>query len=240
MVRLQALDLRASELRREIATLPKQIAQIEKTLEGHLKRLELDKAALAANQRERKKLDVDVQTHQQKISKLRDQMLGAKTNEQYRAFQHEIEFCEKAIRQAEDHTLDLMGEAEALEKNVKAAEISLAEEKKTVDGEKVRAKKRTGEDQVELKQVEAERAAAAATVPAALLTTYDRLRTRYYKDGDVIAEAKDGMCGACMMMLRPQFFQDVKAGEQVMFCENCRRILLYHEPAQDVEAQMNG
>ena len=43
-----------------------------------------------------------------------------------------------------------------------------------------------------------------------------------------------------MMMLRPQFFQDVKAGEQVMFCENCRRILLYHEPAQDVEAQMNG
>ena len=33
--------------------------------------------------------------HEQKISKLRDQMLGAKTNEQYRAFQHEIEYRRK-------------------------------------------------------------------------------------------------------------------------------------------------
>lgn len=237
---IQALDLRAAELRREIATLPKQIAQIEKTLDGHMKRLELDKAALAANQRDRKKLDAAAQDHQQKISKLRDQMLSAKTNEQYRAFQHEIEFCEQAIRKAEDQILDLMGEAESLEKNVKAAEVSLAEEKRLVEAEKAKAKQRTAEDQAELKKLEAARAAAAATLPAPVLTAYDRLRTRYYKDGDVIAEAKDSMCQACMMAMRPQYFQDVKAGEQVMFCENCRRILYYAEPAADVEAQMNG
>lgn len=237
---LQALDLRAGELRREIALLPKQIAQIETALESHTKRLELDKAALAANQRERKKLDGDTQVHQQKISKLRDQMLSAKTNEQYRAFQHEIEFCEQAIRKAEDQILDLMGEAESLEKNVKAAEVSLAEERRVVEGEKAKAKQRTAEDQAELKKVEAARAAAAATLPAALLTSYERLRTRYYKDGDVIAEAKDSMCLACMMAMRPQYFQDVKEGGQVLFCENCRRILYYVEPAVDVEAQMNG
>ena len=126
VVRLQEIDLRIAELRREIATLPRQIAEIEKALVSHMKRLELDKAALAANQRERKRLDGEVATHQQKISKLRDQMLQAKTNEQYRAFQHEIEFCEQAIRKCEDHTLDLMGEAETLEINVKAAEVSLA------------------------------------------------------------------------------------------------------------------
>lgn len=237
---LQALDLRAGELKREIAALPRQIAQIEKTLESHIKRLDLDKAALAVNQRDRKKLDGDAQGHQQKISKLRDQMLSAKTNEQYRAFQHEIDFCEQAIRKAEDHILDLMVEAEALEKNVKAAEVSLAGEKKLVETEKARAKQRTAEDQAELKKVEAARAAAATSLPAPVLTAYDRLRTRYYKDGDVIAEARDGMCRACMMALRPQFFQDVKAAEQVMFCENCRRILYYVEPPADVEAQMNG
>ncbi len=238
-LKLQALDARALELKREIATLPKQIAQIEKQLEGHLKRLELDKSALAANQRERKQLDTDVQGQHGKISKLRDQMLQAKTNDQYRAFQHEIEFCEQAIRKAEDKTLDLMSEAEALEKNVKAAEAALAEEKKAVDAEKAKAKQRTEEDQAELKTVEAERAATAAELPKPLLAAYDRLRTRYYKDGDVIAEAKDSMCQTCMMAMRPQYFQDVKASEQVMFCENCRRILYYVEPAVDVEAQMN-
>jgi hypothetical protein len=237
---LQALDLRAGELRREIATLPKQIAQIETALESHRKKLELDKAALAANQRERKKLDGDAQVHQQKISKLRDQMLSAKTNEQYRAFQHEIEFCEQGIRKAEDQILDLMGEAETLEKNVKAAEVALAAEQKVVEGEKAKAKQRTAEDQAELKKVEATRATAAASLPPALLATYDRLRTRYYKDGDVIAEARDSVCQACMMAMRPQYFQDVKEGGQVLFCENCRRILYYAEPAVDVEAQMNG
>ena len=39
-------------------------------------------------------------------------MLGAKTNEQYRAFQNEIGFCEQAIRKAEDRILDLMAEGE--------------------------------------------------------------------------------------------------------------------------------
>lgn len=239
-LRLQELDLRMSELRREIATLPKQIAQIEKALEAHNRRLELDKAALAANQRDRKKLDADITTHQQKISKLRDQMLGAKTNEQYRAFQNEIEFAEASIRKCEDQILELMGTSESLDQNVKKAEAALAQERKVVEAQKAKAKTRTEADQQELKKLESDRVTVAKTLPSDVLTIYDRLRTRYYKDGDVIAEAKDGLCMKCMMALRPQFFQEVKLSTSISFCENCRRILYYQAPAEDVEAQMNG
>src|SRR5215467_4954595 len=94
VTRLQNLDLRTVELHREVAALPKHIAQIEKTLDSHLRRLEADRAALAANQKERKNCEDDVKVQHQKISKIRDQSLNAKTNEQYRAFQHEIEYCE--------------------------------------------------------------------------------------------------------------------------------------------------
>src|ERR1700690_1335995 len=114
VTRLQSLDMKIAELEREVATLPKHIAQIEKTLDSHLRRLERDRAALAANQKERKQLEDDVKVETQKISKLRDQMLGAKTNEQYRAFQHEIDFVEKEIRKAEDRILELMAESEPL------------------------------------------------------------------------------------------------------------------------------
>ena len=98
VLRLQSLDMRAAELMKEIATLPRHIAEIEKKLHGGERKLESDKAALAANQRDRKKMDGDIQINEQKISKLRDQMLSAKNNEQYRAFQHEIEFCQNEIR----------------------------------------------------------------------------------------------------------------------------------------------
>src|ERR1700685_433611 len=124
-LRLQALDRKIASLQNEIATLPKHIAEIEKKLDAHTRRLEAGRAALAANQRERKKLEGDVQVHQQKVSKLRDQMLGAKTNEQYRAFQHEIEYIEKEIRQAEDRILELMAESESLDQNVKKADAAL-------------------------------------------------------------------------------------------------------------------
>src|SRR6266851_6063401 len=107
-VRLQELDLRLTDLTKEIASLPKHISEIEKKLDAHQRKLEADRAALSANQKDRKKLEGDIQMQEQKISKLRDQMLGAKTNEQYRAFQHEIEYLEKEIRKAEDAILELM------------------------------------------------------------------------------------------------------------------------------------
>src|SRR5580704_9549847 len=141
VIQLQSLDQRISALDREVATLPKHIAAIEKTLESHQRKLEADRAALTANQKDRKRLEGEVQVQEQKISKLRDQMLGAKTNEQYKAFQHEIEYAQKEIRKAEDRILELMGESEPLDVNVKKAEVALKEEKVVVEDEKGRARK---------------------------------------------------------------------------------------------------
>lgn len=239
-LRLQALDLRATELKREIAALPKRILEIEKALESHTRRLELDRAALSANQKERKKIEGDIQLHQQKISRLRDQMMEAKTNEQYRAFQEEIKYFEDAIRKAEDRILDLMMEAETLEANVRKAEADLREEKKSVDAEKEQAKARTLADKQELKKIEAERKEAAARLSPDVLSAYERLRTRHYPGGDVMAEARDGRCMGCMMTIRPQLFQDVKSGAGVVFCETCRRILYVEEPPRDIEAEMSA
>ena len=113
-IRLQILDDRVAELSKEISTLPKHIAEIEKKLESHQRRLEHDRAQQTANQKERKRLEGEIQAQDQKISKLKTQMMEAKTNDQYRAFQHEIEFCQQEIGRHEDRILELMGESEPL------------------------------------------------------------------------------------------------------------------------------
>jgi len=238
VTRLQSLDLRIGELEREIATLPKHIAEIEKALESHLRRLEADRAALAANQKERKSLEDDNKVEAQKISKLKDQMLNAKTNEQYRAFQNEIEFCEQAIRKSDDRALDLMAAAEPLDANVKKAEAALKDEKQHVEAEKARARERTAADQKQLDQLKAERKTLAAGLKPALYTAYERIRKK--KRGEALAEVTDGRCSACQIMLRPQFFQDLRNTDQLMFCESCGRILYYNPPVSfehDLAAQ---
>src|SRR5690349_3246010 len=176
VIRLQEIDNRLAELAREIAALPVHIAEIEKKLVSHERKLEADRAALAANQKERKKCEGDIQMQEQKISKLKDQMLQVKTNEQYRAFQTEIEFCKTEIRKSEDRILELMTESEPLDKNVKVAELSLKAEKIEVDAEKAKARERTAVDEKAAADLQMERASIVAEITPTTYKTYERVR----------------------------------------------------------------
>ena len=227
-IRLQDIDNRLAELTREIATLPVHIAEIEKKLVSHERKLEADHAALTANQKERKKCEGDIQVQEQKISKLKDQMLQAKTNDQYRAFQNEIDFCQKEIRKAEDRILELMGESEPLDKNVKAAEVALKAEKAQVEAEKQQARERTAVDQKAAAELQSERAGVVKQMTPAIYQRYEKVRKA--RRGIAVAEAIDGRCSVCNMGLRPQFFQELKRGDQVMSCESCLRMLYYNPP----------
>lgn len=229
VTRLQSLDKKIADLEREVATLPKHIAQIEKALESHLRRLEADRAALAANQKERKQLEDDVKVETQKISKFRDQMLGAKNNEQYRAFQTEIAFCETTIRSAEDRNLDLMSASEPLDANVKKAEAALKEEKQQVEAEKAQARERTATDQKQLDELKSERQQLVAGLKKPTYSAYERIRKKW-RGGSAVAEAVEGRCSACQILLRPQFYQDLRHAKEMMFCESCGRILFYNPP----------
>lgn len=228
LIRLQDLDHRVAGLTTEISSLPKHIAEIEKKLDTHQRKLETDRAALSANQKERKKTEGDIQIQEQKISKLKGQMLEAKTNEVYRAFQTEIEFCEKEIRRMEDRILELMSESEPLEKNVKTAEAALADEKKQVEAEKSQARERTAVDKKSLDELNAERKRLVAGISANVYRNYERIRKG--RRGLAVAEAVDGRCSACHMTMRLQFLQDLRKGDQVMVCESCARILYYNPP----------
>ena len=230
-LRLQAIDRKIASLENEIATLPKHIADIEKKLDAHTRHLDAQRAALAANQRDRKKLEGDIQVHQQKASKLKDQMLQAKTNEQYKAFQNEITFEEGEIRKAEDKILDLMEQSEPLEKNQEGAEADLKKEQQQVEAEKTNARQRTAVDTSELAVKQTERSTAAAEMAPSFYREYERIRKK--TKNTPIADATEGRCDACQITLRPQFFQDLRRGDTVMFCESCGRILTYN-PTVDV------
>jgi predicted nucleic acid-binding Zn-ribbon protein len=236
-LRLQALDRKIATLETGIATLPKHIAEIEKHLEAHTRKLEADRNSLSANQRERKKMDGDIQMHQQKISKLRDQMAAAKTNEHYKAFQNEINFIEGEIRKCEDRILQLMEQAEPLDANVKTAESALKTEQKQVEAEKAHARERSALDTKELAVQQAERKAVSELMAPAFYKEYERIRKK--TKNRPIADATDGRCGACQISLRPQLFQDLRRGDSVMYCESCGRILTYN-PVVDVAANVDA
>jgi uncharacterized protein len=237
VVRLQEIDSRLTVLSREIASLPKHIAEIEKKLVAHERKLDADRAALAANQKERKKCETDIPLQDEKISRLKDQLLSTKTNEQYRAFQKEIEFCQKETRRLEDRILELMAGSEPLEKNVQVAELALKEEKAQVEAEKGLARDRASVGRKASSGLQTERAGVVKEVTPATYQQYERVRKG--RRGKAVAEVVEGRCTACFMVLRPQYFQDVKRSDSILFCESCQRIL-YYNPPQAVEDLGSG
>ena len=230
-IELQKADGHIRRLNDEIAALPKRVALIEEKLAGTKALLEGAKTAVKADEGARRKFESAIQDLQGKISKYRDQSLAVKTNDQYKALLHEIQFAEQDIRSNEDKILELMVNAEIREKDVKAAEADLKAEMAEIDKEKAAARERTAEDEKLLAEWNAKRDKARATVNAELLPHYDRV-AKYRGSG--LSEVRDQKCMACQVMLRPQTYNEVRNGTHTVICESCQRIL-YYNPANETQ-----
>src|SRR5215470_8515629 len=125
LIALEKVDREIARLSDEVSTLPKRIAEIEHKLSDAKAQVEQAKNAIRMQESRRRQYESEIQSLQSKISKFRDQSLDVKTNEQYKALMHEIQFAEQEIRANEDKILDLMVNAESREKDVKAAEAEL-------------------------------------------------------------------------------------------------------------------
>src|SRR5215467_6488928 len=125
LIELEKIDREIARLSEEVATLPKRVAAIEEKLAGDKADVEKAKAAIKANEAGRRKLETDIQGFQQKIVKYREQSSSVKTNDEYRALMHEVEFAEKHISACEDKILELMISLDAEEKALKTAESQM-------------------------------------------------------------------------------------------------------------------
>jgi predicted nucleic acid-binding Zn-ribbon protein len=238
LISLQEADLETARLKGEIAALPRRVAVIEEKLAGTRSRIEKAKEALAADQRNRRRLETEIQAQQEKISKYRDQSLAVKTNEQYRALMHEVEFAQKEIRSCEDKMLKAMVDSESQEAQLKAAEAELKEETAEIDKEKKEAQARTEEDERQLEEWDAKRNALRVEISADVVERYDRVLA--HRKDSALAEARAHQCGTCHVVLRPQTYAEIRTNEKIMLCDSCSRILYYdpsHEPPPEAPAR---
>ena len=229
LIALQQADGEVARLREEIATLPRRVAAIEAKLAGTQAQIEKAQQGMGANQSVRRKLETEVQDHREKISKYREQSLAVKTNEQYKALLHEIQFTEQQIRACEDKILEGMVDSEARETALKAAEAELRAEMAEIEKEKAEARARTAEDERLLAEHNARREALRSGVSSDVLQHYDRvLALRKI----AVSEARAQKCVLCNVLLRPQTYNEVRNNDHIVTCDSCGRILFY-DPAQE-------
>jgi predicted nucleic acid-binding Zn-ribbon protein len=223
LIRLQSVDLSIQELRTRIDACPGISKALDDKLRSAKAALESAKERAKTDVGSRKKFESDIVATEAKISKYRDQMMAVKTNEEYRALQHEIEHAQNAIRKIEDDILNLMMAAETSQAEIKAAETQLSEEQRKIDAERSQLDAQNKRDLSALEAYVKERKEIEATISSDLLPQYERVRR--HRGGIAIGPARDYVCEVCKVRIRPQVFQEIRKNDKIIACDACQRIL---------------
>ena len=206
-------------------------SKLSSPLASHRQQLTHTRSVLDDNSRQSRLLENRVGDFRQKISKLQDQMNGARTNEQFRAFQHEIQYCRDGIDELEERILDKMEQAEALQESVAKAEADLRGESTKVSHDVEVARARIDADKIERERQRAIRNEVSAQIDPETLREYERIRKAR---GTAVTSVARETCGACHVRLRPKFLQDLRRlSRGVLTCESCGLIVYLPSQAED-------
>jgi len=230
LLELQSVDVRLNEVRAQLAKFPKKIADADARAASAKAELEQSKAAQLASFKDRKKFELDVEAWKDRVRKYRDQTSQVKTNEAYKALQHEVQMAEDEIAKAEDRLLEQMVAGEEYDRRIKKAEAALKDVEAEVRVQRATIEENKAAAEKSLAEFTAERAAVVAEIPENLLDHYERIARKH--NGVALAEVRDEKCGACGMRVRPHVFQEMRrlGSDEMFHCETCTRILYYIEP----------
>jgi hypothetical protein len=217
-------------VRAELEAFPKRVQTADLKLTGARNAVTAARDAHTHSLTERKKFELDVQQWKDRAKKYREQSGSVKSNEAYKALQHEIANAEGEVAKSEDRQLEIMMAGEESDRRLRSAEANLKEAEQSVAAERKQMQTQYGEKKKELDAALAERERAVAPIPQDLRVLYERIAKRHH--GVALAEARDGQCRGCGMRVLPHILQQLlqDANDELFRCESCGLILYSLEP----------
>ena len=223
LIVLQDRQQKIRQIQTEATTVPLQ----QKNLQAQLTACSANVEALKQKARQveihRKKLELDVGTRAESISRLKTQQYQTRKNDEFQAIGHEIERYESEIRKLEDAELELMEQADKLKAEIEAAEKTAKSTTELISRQlsDLEAKSKTLESQEE--ELTKERSELSAKIDEDLLSRFDRL---FKSKGDAAVVALEHeVCTGCHMKVTTATAMRVRVGKEIVSCENCGRIL---------------
>ena len=172
---------------------------------------------------DRKKLELDAGTRTESITRLKTQQYQTRKNDEFQAIGHEIERYENEIRKIEDEELDLMVEADKVKADLAAEERKAATVKESIGRQITDLDEKSKVLQARLEELTKERSELAGKIDEDVLGRFERL---FNSKGDAAVVALEHeVCTGCHMKVTTQTAHRVKAGKEIVSCENCGRIL---------------
>ncbi len=220
---LQDRDRKIRTLNQELKLVPLERKEIETRFASTSTALDKAKQKAREIEIEINKLKLEAQSKRDQIAKYETQKMQTRKNEEYAAFNHQIELCQRDIQTIEDRELDFMEASEKAKVEVANAEKDFSNSKGMTSEQLADLDAKLVTIQSSLKDLDAGRAKLAAEIDEDLLSRYDRLFTS--KGDAAVVPLEHEVCMGCHMKITTQTAVRVKGQKEIVGCEQCGRIL---------------
>lgn len=222
---LQDRDRRIMRIREELARMQPERQAFQGQAAATQAGLEAVKTRVKQVESDRKKLELEAESKKKQIERYALQQFQTKKNEEYRALTLEINNCQAGITELENQQLELMEQAETLQKEAVAASREADETRKMAESQLRQLDAREQSLRDELAALEGNRNELTSGVDERVLRHYERLL--HNKGDNVVVGIEHGVCGGCHMRFPVQLMVSCQAAKDMVTCPNCGRILYY-------------
>jgi predicted nucleic acid-binding Zn-ribbon protein len=221
---LQKYDSVIEKINDDIKNAPLLIKSKNADLDNKKQEAELKKKTFVEINSIRKEKESNLAAKEQAIDKRSVELNSVKSNDTYKAILLEIEKAKADKSCIEDEILDLLMKIDLETASLKKVEIDLKEFESKTKNEIDEIANSVVKLKDEIKTIESKRENLKSSIDAGLLSHYERVRQGNGGHGICLVE-KDA-CSICGNVLRPQLINQLRKGVDLIFCDNCSRILL--------------
>lgn len=222
IIQIQDQDCAIRDIKKELNDIPARQKEEELRLEERKVTLGLSEDVLKSKQAAMKEVELEIASRNQRTTKLRQQQLDIKTNQEFKAIESEVLAIAQGISELEDKQLAVMEEIDSAKKDVAEKKNSLSEEESAIKRDKDVLGRRAEELKTTMQKMIQDRETAAKEIDPVWLERYERIFSR--KDRAMVA-LENGICSGCHMKLPPAVIHSAGKHTDMVFCDYCGRLL---------------
>jgi uncharacterized protein len=231
LLRLQAVERDLTAVRRRLQARKNAVAIQQRKID----QLRAEYSAIHDKSITRRKdadrLELDLRTKEEQVTKLRAALNLAKTNKEYAAILTQINTYKADNAKVEEEVLKIMQDVDVIKAQAEKISIQVEAEQKRLSEITAASGQEIDKLTAMLNELTSQRTAAAQSVPAESLAAFEAIAQR--NDGDAMAIIEvhgrkppfDYVCGGCFMSLNAEHANALRSRDEIRNCDNCGRIL---------------
>ena len=228
--RLRAVKLKLIRCRRSVIFQENQLRTLQNELEAKQEEIKLTRI-------QTDRMELELKSRDERISRLRARLNLAKTNKEYSATLTELNTSKADNSKIENQILDLMKNMESDEDECAEIRNQINEQKEKLEELRKGTEDKTVGLESEINDIQAEWNQAAKNIPPEVLDVFNRVAETY--DGEALATATRQnekveifSCDGCFMGIPAEIVNQLMTKDEIIRCSNCTRILVLKTPEE--------